>query len=170
MVEIREDPPEEGGEQLASEGRIRMGGDRRADTAIVVPVVAFVKIVVELHTYFREGGEKGHNCSGASYHCGMRVPWSRRSSRRILLYVHVPFLATAHPTTVRRIHHGSATIIDVAPTQLHLNSWAYLRAFRLLCMALYLEPSPRAFLYFFVTRPKSPITWLSVISRLVSTN
>ncbi|QCD82373.1 hypothetical protein DEO72_LG2g2709 [Vigna unguiculata] len=35
---------------------------------------------------------------------------------------------------------------------------------RLLCMALYLEPSPRAFLYFFVTRPKSPITWLSLIS------
>jgi len=32
-------------------------------------------------------------------------------------------------------------------------------------MALYLESSPRAFLYFFVTRPKSPITWLSLISR-----
>ncbi|QCE06711.1 hypothetical protein DEO72_LG9g1725 [Vigna unguiculata] len=32
-------------------------------------------------------------------------------------------------------------------------------------MALYLEPFPRAFLYFFVTRPKSPITWLSLISQ-----
>jgi len=29
-----------------------MGGGRRADLAIVVPMVAFVKIVVELHTYF----------------------------------------------------------------------------------------------------------------------
>jgi len=32
-------------------------------------------------------------------------------------------------------------------------------------MTLYLEPSPRAFLYFFVSRPKSPITWLSLISQ-----
>ncbi|QCD78996.1 hypothetical protein DEO72_LG1g2633 [Vigna unguiculata] len=56
-------------------------------------------------------------------------------------------------------------LLNVAPTQLHPNSWAYLQAFRLLCMALYLEPSPRAFLYFFVTRPKSPITWFSLISR-----
>jgi len=60
---------------------------------------------------------------------------------------------------------GVLRLLNVAPTQLHPNSWAYLQAFRLLCMALYLEPSPRAFLYFFVTRPKSPITWLSLISR-----
>jgi len=32
-------------------------------------------------------------------------------------------------------------------------------------MALYLQPSPRAFLYFSVTRPRSPTTWLSLISR-----
>ncbi|QCD89347.1 hypothetical protein DEO72_LG4g291 [Vigna unguiculata] len=60
---------------------------------------------------------------------------------------------------------GVLRLLNVAPTQLHPNSWAYLQAFRLLCMALYLEPSPRVFLYFFVTRPKSPITWLSLISR-----
>ncbi|QCE11066.1 Transposase putative [Vigna unguiculata] len=60
---------------------------------------------------------------------------------------------------------GVLRLLNVAPTQLHPNSWAYLQAFRLLCMALYLEPSPRAFLYFFVTRPKSPITWLLLISR-----
>ncbi|QCD96286.1 hypothetical protein DEO72_LG6g988 [Vigna unguiculata] len=60
---------------------------------------------------------------------------------------------------------GVLRLLNVAPTQLHPNNWAYLQAFRLLCMALYLEPSPRAFLHFFVTRPKSPITWLSLISR-----
>ena len=60
---------------------------------------------------------------------------------------------------------GVLLLFNVAPTQLHPNSWAYLQAFRLLCMALYLEPSPRTFLYFFVTRPKSPITWLSLISQ-----
>jgi len=60
---------------------------------------------------------------------------------------------------------GVLRLLNVSLTQLHPNSWACLQAFRLLCMALYLEPSPRAFLYFFVTRPKSLITWLSLISR-----
>jgi len=32
-------------------------------------------------------------------------------------------------------------------------------------MALYLQPTLRAFLYFFDTRPRSPTTWLSLISR-----
>jgi len=34
-----------------------------------------------------------------------------------------------------------------------------------LCRALYLLPSPHSFLYFFDTRPKSPTTCLSLISR-----
>ena len=38
--------------------------------------------------------------------------------------------------------------LNVMPTQLHLNSWAYLQAFRVLCPSLYLQPSPLAFLYF----------------------
>jgi len=60
---------------------------------------------------------------------------------------------------------GVLQLLNVAPTQLHPYSCAYLQAFRLLCMALYLQPSPPAFLYFFVTRPRSPTTWLSLISR-----
>jgi len=32
-------------------------------------------------------------------------------------------------------------------------------------MALYWQTSPRAFLYFFDTRPRSPTTWLSLVSR-----
>ncbi|QCD92926.1 hypothetical protein DEO72_LG5g995 [Vigna unguiculata] len=39
------------------------------------------------------------------------------------------------------------------------------RAFRVLCQPLYLQPSPQSFLYFYVTRPKSPTTWRSLISR-----
>jgi len=60
---------------------------------------------------------------------------------------------------------GVLQLLNVAPTQLHPNSWAYLQAFWLLCMALYLQLSPRAFLYFFVTRLRSPTTWLSLISQ-----
>ena len=54
--------------------------------------------------------------------------------------------------------------LNVAPTQLHPNSWAYLQAFRILCQSLYLEPSPYAFLYIYDTRPRRPTTWLSLIS------
>ena len=60
---------------------------------------------------------------------------------------------------------GVFWLLNVAPTQLHPNRWAYLQAFQLLCMALYLQPSPQAFLYFFDTRPRSPTTWLSLVSR-----
>jgi len=55
--------------------------------------------------------------------------------------------------------------LNVAPTQLHPNSWADMQAFRILYQSLYLEPSPYAFLYFYDTRPRQPSTWLSLISR-----
>ena len=55
--------------------------------------------------------------------------------------------------------------LNVAPTQLHPNSWAYLQAFHVLCQSLYLRPSPLAFLYFYDTRPRQPTTWLSLVSR-----
>jgi len=60
---------------------------------------------------------------------------------------------------------GVLRALNVTPTQLHPNSWAYLQAFRILCQSLYLEPSPYAFLYFYDTRPRRPTTWLSLISR-----
>ena len=55
--------------------------------------------------------------------------------------------------------------LNVPPTQLHPNNWAYLQAFRVLCHSLYLRPSPPAFLYFYDTRPRQPTTWLSLVSR-----
>jgi len=33
-----------------------------------------------------------------------------------------------------------------------------------LCQSLYLQPSPQSFLYFYDTWPRSPTTWLSLIS------
>jgi len=60
---------------------------------------------------------------------------------------------------------GVLRALNVAPTQLHPNSWAYLQAFRILCKSLYLEPTPYAFLYFYDTRPRRSATWLSLISR-----
>jgi len=60
---------------------------------------------------------------------------------------------------------GVLRALNVAPTQLHPNSWTYLQAFRILCQSLYLEPTPYDFLYVYNTRPRRPATWLSFISR-----
>ncbi|QCE14410.1 hypothetical protein DEO72_LG11g1410 [Vigna unguiculata] len=60
---------------------------------------------------------------------------------------------------------GVLRALNVAPTQLHPNSWAYLQAFHILCQSLYLELTPYAFLYFYDTRPRRPATWLSLISQ-----
>ncbi|QCD78662.1 hypothetical protein DEO72_LG1g2298 [Vigna unguiculata] len=60
---------------------------------------------------------------------------------------------------------GVLRALNVAPTQLHLNIWAYMQAFRVLCQSAYLQPSRYAFLYFYDTRSRQPTTWLSLISR-----
>jgi len=59
---------------------------------------------------------------------------------------------------------GVLRALNVAPTQLYPNSWAYMQAFRVLCQSLYLQPSLHAFLYFYDTRPCQPTTWLSLVS------
>jgi len=60
---------------------------------------------------------------------------------------------------------GVLLLLNVAPTQLHSNNWAYLQAFHVLSQSLYPQPSPHAFLYFCDTRPRQPTTWLSLVSR-----
>jgi len=41
---------------------------------------------------------------------------------------------------------GVLRVLNVAPSQLHPNSWAALHAFRLICRVLHLKPSPQVFL------------------------
>jgi len=60
---------------------------------------------------------------------------------------------------------GVLRLLNVAPTQLHPNSYGYLHVFRLLCRSLYIRSSRECFLYFYNTHPKDPITWLSLVSR-----
>jgi len=57
-------------------------------------------------------------------------------------------------------------ILNVAPTQLHPNSWAILQAFRIICQIFGLTPTPESFLYYYNTHPSTPVGWLSLSSRL----
>jgi len=60
---------------------------------------------------------------------------------------------------------GVLHTLNVAPTQLHPNSWVALQAFRVLCRLFKLEPTPESFLYYYNTRSSTPVSWLSLSSR-----
>ena len=44
------------------------------------------------------------------------------------------------------------TVLNVSPSQLHPNSWAFIRAFQILCTHFGITPSSNMFLYFFELR------------------
>jgi len=50
---------------------------------------------------------------------------------------------------------GLLTLLNVAPAQLHPNSWAFIRAFQILCGSLEIRPTPAMFLYFFELKSSS---------------
>lgn len=54
--------------------------------------------------------------------------------------------------------------LNVAPSQLHPNSWGYIQAFGVLCQALGIRPTAKMFLHFFKTRPNAKRGWVSLSS------
>ncbi|KOM37286.1 hypothetical protein LR48_Vigan03g066700 [Vigna angularis] len=71
------------------------------------------------------------------------------------LYVRLPF--TTFQMDVLRT-------LNVAPSQLHPNSWGYVQAFGVLCGALGIRPTVGVFLHFFRCRPLATKGWVSLIS------
>jgi len=53
------------------------------------------------------------------------------------------------------------TEVNVAPAQLHPNSWAFVRAFAILCHSLGHTPSMDAFLFFFEAKSPGKKLWVS---------
>ncbi|RDX61925.1 hypothetical protein CR513_59798, partial [Mucuna pruriens] len=56
-------------------------------------------------------------------------------------------------------------VLNVAPTQLHPNSWAFVRAFELLCEDLGKAPSLGVFFWFFTPRKTDRVGWTSLSNR-----
>ena len=56
------------------------------------------------------------------------------------------------------------TELNVGPAQLHPNSWAFARAFAILCCSLGLTPSVDVFLYFFEAKDPGKNLWVSLNS------
>jgi len=57
--------------------------------------------------------------------------------------------------------HTLLTEVNVALTQLHPNSWAFVRAFEILCNHLRHPPSVDVFLYFFEAKNSGKKLWMS---------
>jgi len=51
---------------------------------------------------------------------------------------------------------------NVAPSQIQLNSWAFIRGFEIVCEALELEPSVGVFFYFYGTKGVNKMSWVSI--------
>jgi len=128
-------------------------------------VVSLVETLAELYTCYRKRCKQGYCFLGEGERHRPRMPRARAGNRKVLLYVHVHLSQLHVRLPLDDFTMGVLRALNVAPTLLHPNSWAYMQAFRVLCQSLYLQPSPYAFLYFYYTRPRQPTTWLSLISR-----
>jgi len=53
-------------------------------------------------------------------------------------------------------------LLNVAPTQIRPNSWAFIRGFEILCEALYMIPSAGAFFHFYGTKGVDKGSWVSI--------
>lgn len=53
-------------------------------------------------------------------------------------------------------------IMNVAPTQLHPNSWAFLKAFQILCGRIGMEATAPKFLFFYKVRFGDRVDWISL--------
>jgi len=60
---------------------------------------------------------------------------------------------------------GVLNFLNIAPTQLHPNSWASIQAFSFLCKLLSLSPSPKSFFVLFSSESGKQPGWLSLISK-----
>ncbi|KAL5097835.1 hypothetical protein RYX36_002162 [Vicia faba] len=60
--------------------------------------------------------------------------------------------------------HVLATL-NVAPSQLHPNTWGFIRAFEILCSCVGVEPSANKFLYFFQVKVSGKVGWISANGR-----
>ncbi|RDX98562.1 hypothetical protein CR513_18503, partial [Mucuna pruriens] len=56
-------------------------------------------------------------------------------------------------------------VLNVAPTQLHPNGWAYVRAFELLCEDLGRAPTLGVFFWFYTVKKAEKVGWTSLCSR-----
>ncbi|WVZ09140.1 hypothetical protein V8G54_013670 [Vigna mungo] len=143
-------------------------------------VVGSVELLLSGDKVFVNGGveveDSGQECAS----CSLDYSWASREACRKgervfhgeevagegCFYI---YLCLFHHMYVRlpftRFQMEVLKYLNVAPSQLHPNSWAYIQAFGVLCQALGINPTAKIFLYFFKSRPNAKKGWISLSSK-----
>ncbi|KOM49775.1 hypothetical protein LR48_Vigan08g060200 [Vigna angularis] len=94
-----------------------------------------------------------------------RVYYGKRASPNDFFYVYLTFFTHLHlrvPFT--KFQMAVLREVNVAPTQLHPNSWAAVQAFLAMCLAVGVTPTIPVFFHFFEVRPAPSGGWVSFTS------
>ncbi|KOM29739.1 hypothetical protein LR48_Vigan758s000600 [Vigna angularis] len=94
-----------------------------------------------------------------------RVFFEKRSSPDDFFYMYVTFfthLFIRVPFT--KFQMAILREVNVAPAQLHPNSWAAVQAFLAMCLAVGVTPTTPVFFYYFEVRPSPTGSWVSFTS------
>ncbi|KAJ1390998.1 hypothetical protein SESBI_37017 [Sesbania bispinosa] len=101
-------------------------------------------------------------CSADKYICFTPPPSPTLPS---FTFVYETFFTKLNlPLPFNQFHCQILRILNVAPTQLHQNSWGFIRAFEVLCAYHNFNPSVNVFFYFFQAKLGSgrPVGWTSL--------
>ncbi len=95
-----------------------------------------------------------------------RVCLDRAGNGPPFFYMYVCFFSDLHVSLpFDKFTMGVLRALNVAPTQVHPNTWASLQAFRLLCDVMRLRPTPSSFLCYYGSHPGRLASWLSLAGR-----
>jgi len=93
----------------------------------------------------------------------------REEANQDFIYIYTCLFTNLHNSlSFDEITMGVLRILNVAPTQLHHNSWVVLQVFQLIYDLFRLRSSPQSFLFYYNSHPTNPMGWLSLSSHLGS--
>ena len=96
-----------------------------------------------------------------------RVCMGRAGVGPPFFYMYTCFFSDLHVSLpYNKFTMGVLRALNVAPTQVHPNTWASLQAFRLLCDAMRIRPTPSSFLCYYGSHLGRLASWLSLAGRL----
>jgi len=161
-------------------------GDRPGSPSTAVPLADFSWVdpsVVEFSSSYDtekfvakypmlKAGEDSDDSRDPDYFrilpCGPteRVCMDRANAGPPFFYMYTCFFSDLHVSLpFDEFIMGVLRALNVAPTQVHPNTWASLQAFRLLCDAMRLRPTPSSFLCYYGSYPGRLASWLSLAGR-----
>jgi len=89
----------------------------------------------------------------------------RGSSPFDFFFMYSKFVRDSRILPLDEFSTGILRALNVAPAQLHSNSWAYIGGFQMLCLGLGLNATQPLFLHHYCTRRGKKVGWVSMVSQ-----